>query len=102
MTDFGRFKPYCETLFLIDRDGEREALGFIQPENVKNPERALEALPGGVVDKRRYILIVGAESLAGVSRLRRGNQVFELLRWENICGSHCEALLKLKAGGADA
>lgn len=91
---------FARSVLLTDGSGERGVRAFIQPVSVKDPERP-SPTAAGVVDERRWLLIMEPVAPAGPAEIVDGGRVYSLLRWEEV-GGHVEGLLCLKGGAGDA
>ena len=91
---------FARTVLVADGGGERGVRAFIQPVSVRDPERPSPTV-AGVVDERRWLLIMEPAALLGPAEIRDGDRVYSLLRWEEV-GGHIEGLLCLKGGAGNA
>lgn len=97
--------PYARRVTVSEGGESREARAFIQPLSVTEPETQASALPCGVADKRRFLLIAAPGAILsgeGPVEISCGGKTYVLLRREMIGGSHWEGLMRLKAGGGGA
>ena len=91
---------FARSVLVTDAGGERGVRAFIQPVSVNRPETPTPTV-AGVVDERRWLLIMEPAALNGPAEIRDGDRVYSLLRWEET-GGHIEGLLCLKGGGGNA
>ena len=91
---------FARSVLVTDASGERGVRAFIQPVSVNRPETPTPTV-AGVVDERRWLLIMEPAAIAGPAEIRDGDRVYSLLRWEET-GGHIEGLLCLKGGGGNA
>ena len=91
---------FARRVLVTDGSGERSVRAFIQPVSVRDPEMPA-ATVAGVVDPRRWLLIMEPAAPVGPAEIRDGDRVYSLLRWEEI-GGHIEGLLCLKGGAGSA
>ena len=91
---------FARSVLVTDGGGERGVRAFIQPVSVRDPETPTPTA-AGVVDERRWLLIMEPAALLGPAEIRDGERVYSLLRWEEI-GGHIEGLLCLKGGAGNA
>ena len=91
---------FARGVLLTDGSGERGIRAFIQPVSVNSPETPAPTA-AGVVDQRRWLLIMEPAELNGPAEITDGGRVYSLLRWEEI-GGHIEGLLCLKGGAGNA
>lgn len=91
---------FARSVLVTDASGERGARAFIQPVSVNRPETPTPTA-AGVVDERRWLLIMEPAALDGPVEIRDGDRVYSLLRWEDT-GGHIEGVLCLKGGGEHA
>ena len=77
-----------------DGNGSRTARAFIQPMSVKDPETP-QITAAGVVDARRWLLIMEPVAISGQAEISDEKSVYALLRWEDVSG-HIEGVLARK------
>jgi len=83
---------FARAVILTDASGSRETGAFIEPLSAVRPE-APEITELGVVDGRRWRVILPAMELQGEVTLSVDGATYRLLRRENIGnGHHIEAL----------
>ena len=91
---------FVKRVRVTDSSGTRMLRAFIQPLSVTEPETP-SATPAGVVDRRRWLLIMEAAALTGPAEIGDGADCYILPRWENISG-HIEGVLRRKEDAEDA
>lgn len=103
---FAYAAPFAQSVVVTEGGASREARAFIQPVSVTDPEEPASALPCGVADDRRYLLIAAPEAIVSENEpveIACGGRRYVLLRRERIGGgTHWEGVMRLKAGGGDA
>ena len=83
---------FARTVTVTDADGTRQVRAFLEPESIKSPETP-EITAAGVVDGRRWRVILPPMTLHGPVTLTDGSGVYRLLRHERIgSGHHVEAV----------
>lgn len=93
---------FAENVTVRDAGGSRSARAFLRPVSVTSPE-APALSPAGMLDERRWRIILEPISLSGPVTVVSGNTEYLLLRYEMIGGGdHIEGLLCRKAGNAYA
>lgn len=102
---FAAVSPFAQEI-CIHKNGEvRRCRAFIQPLSLTSPELALSPTPAGLYDGRSYLIIAPPDAFdgGGAELIECGERRFELLRWEKMGGgSHCEGIMRPKAGGCGA
>ena len=103
---FGTVSAYGQEVRISRGGTSRAARAFIQAVSVTDPERAA-ATPAGLRDERRYLIIAGPGAFKiegeGPVTIQCGSRSYEVLRFEELGGgSHCEAIMRIKAGERDA
>ena len=92
------FSRFAETVTLRDDNGSRRVRAFLRPASVAEPETPLLS-PAGVLDERRWRIILEPVVLSGPVTVISGGTEYLLLRYELIGGGdHIEGLLCRKAG----
>lgn len=102
---FGAVSAFGQEIRVYQRGGVKVCRAFIQPLSLTEPERDLSPTPAGGRDGRRYLIITEADAFDGgaVALVECGGRRFELLRWEAVGGgSHCEGIMRPRAGECDA
>lgn len=85
---------FAGAVTVTDGNGSRTARAFLQPMDVRDPETSA-ATAAGVVDGRRWLLIMEPAAIAGSAEISDGTHRYALLRWENVSG-HIEGVLARK------
>lgn len=84
---------FARAVTLTDASGSRETRAFLEPLSAVRPE-APEITELGVVDGRRWRVILPAMALQGEVTLSADGKHYRLLRYENIGNEHhMEALV---------
>ena len=91
---------FAGAVTVTDTDGSRAARAFIQPMNVKDPETPA-VTAAGVVDPRRWLLIMEPVEISAPAEVSDGKSVYTLLRWEDVSG-HIEGVLARKGDAGNA
>lgn len=102
---FGAVSAFGQEICVCQGGEARKCRAFIQPLSLTEPERDAYPTPAGMRDGRKYLIITAPDAFDGGGRavIRCGERSFELLRWEKMGGgSHCEGIMRAKAGGCGA
>lgn len=93
---------FARSVTVTDSNGSYNVRAFLLPASVKTPETP-ELSPAGVLDKRRWLIILPPMTLTGQTTVTADGTDYCLLRYEEIGrGDHLEGLLCLKVGDDSA
>ena len=85
----------ARTVTVTDGSGTRTARAFLQPADTVRPE-APEITAAGVVDGRRWRVILPPLALTAPVTLAADGARYRLLRWETV-GGHLEGVARREA-----
>ena len=92
----------ARSVTVTDGSGGQNVRAYIYPVSVRTPE-VPELSPAGLLDERRWRIILPNMTLSGQVTVTDGSTDYLLLRYEVIGGGdHIEGILCRKAGESDA